>query len=196
MDSVEEIYKTIGLRIKQIRTQRNESQTEFGKNIGNVDRALISKWELGKNKPNKERLERIADLGNVSVEWLLNGVDSHDISNIELYDFLSDKLEKYIVRVPYRYEFNLATRSIAEGILEVFGIKKDLHAVTHYEDLNDKLIQELRNESYKLLTPFKNYNFEKFMKEHSTNSPYAPPTLESYQSFKEDIWQDIRKELK
>ncbi len=62
-----------GERIKKIRKQHNYSMAAFSKLIGNSSASTVNNWEKGNNLPNKERLEKIAILGNTTVEWILFG---------------------------------------------------------------------------------------------------------------------------
>lgn len=74
--------KEIGKRINSIRIEKGDNLREFGERIArkmNIPKdqapadSLVSRWEKGKNRPNNERLKAIADIGGVSVEYLLYG---------------------------------------------------------------------------------------------------------------------------
>lgn len=72
--------EVIGEKIREIRLSLGKSMTEFGKMIDDYDingktkSGTVSNWETGKNLPNNERLKKIAELGNVSVPYIM-GVD-------------------------------------------------------------------------------------------------------------------------
>ena len=67
----------IGKRIKAIRQSFGLEQGEFGKRLTPPAYASnVSKWELGKHLPSSQRLQSIAKLGHVSVDYLLNGFTS------------------------------------------------------------------------------------------------------------------------
>ncbi|WP_239748361.1 helix-turn-helix transcriptional regulator [Mammaliicoccus sp. A-M2] len=85
--SNESINKTdIGKRIKNIRLQHGLSMSEFGESIDNVKSGVVSNWENGKQIPNKLRLKKIAKLGNITVDELL------DITNYqELYELEKER---------------------------------------------------------------------------------------------------------
>ena len=58
--------------VKKIRKSRNLSMTAFGKLFNpSASSGLVSNWENDYNFPNKERLERLAELGNMSMDELL-----------------------------------------------------------------------------------------------------------------------------
>lgn len=71
-----EINRDLSQRIKEIRLNLGKSQEDFGRMFDPVaPKSAVSRWEHGKNAPNKSRLKRIAELGGVSVEYLINGLD-------------------------------------------------------------------------------------------------------------------------
>ena len=84
----------IGKRICKVRLSLGKSMTEFGKMIddynpnGKTKSGTVSNWETGKNLPNKKRLKKIADLGNVTVDYLM-GVDdtSKDMISIPISEY-------------------------------------------------------------------------------------------------------------
>ncbi|WBF51998.1 helix-turn-helix domain-containing protein [Macrococcoides canis] len=65
--------KLVGNRIREIRTLKNMTMEEFGIKIDMAHKSLVSKWENGKSLPNKKRLLLIAELGNVSLNYLYYG---------------------------------------------------------------------------------------------------------------------------
>lgn len=63
----------MGNRIKAIRKSLGKSQEEFGQLFDPpAPKSSVSYWENG-GGPNKRRLQKIAELGGVSVEYLING---------------------------------------------------------------------------------------------------------------------------
>lgn len=69
-----EQLKELGERIKFVRTQLGLTMEEFIQRIDGKDgkgrSGTVNNWETGKNAPNKRRLKRIAELGNISVPYL------------------------------------------------------------------------------------------------------------------------------
>ncbi|EIT2383618.1 helix-turn-helix transcriptional regulator [Enterococcus faecalis] len=81
--------KAVGLRIKEIRFKLGYSMAEFARHIDDKAKSgTVSNWETGKNLPNNKRLKRIAELGDVSLLYLLKGektiVDLSDKEKLEL----------------------------------------------------------------------------------------------------------------
>lgn len=75
-------------RIKNIRLSLGETMEEFGKRF-NTSKATINNWEKGRNKPNKNNLLLIANLGGISLDELLNGN-----SQYKFMSFLHQQLEE------------------------------------------------------------------------------------------------------
>jgi len=56
-------------RLKEIRIKRGLTQTELGEKVG-VKQSTFTNWENGKREPNFEIVIKLADLLEVSVDWL------------------------------------------------------------------------------------------------------------------------------
>ena len=77
--------KTTGERIKDIRLELGETLEEFGKRFDPpANRSLVSGWENGRYLPSPERLKVIAELGDTTVNQLLNSNPLSDYSTDEL----------------------------------------------------------------------------------------------------------------
>jgi len=61
-------------RIKELRTQRKITQEELGKII-NVQKAAVSKYELGRAVPSTDVLTKLANYFNVTTDYLLGRTD-------------------------------------------------------------------------------------------------------------------------
>lgn len=66
--------KAISLRIKDLRTENNLSQTEFA-NIFGVSQDTVSLWEKGKSLPNTEYIILICKHFEISADYLLGLID-------------------------------------------------------------------------------------------------------------------------
>lgn len=62
-------------RLKVLRIQKGLTQKQLAELLG-IDRTSIVKYETGKNGPTSEILERLADIFNVSVDYLLGRSES------------------------------------------------------------------------------------------------------------------------
>jgi transcriptional regulator with XRE-family HTH domain len=70
---------TLGKRIKQLRQQRGWSQTQLSKKL-NVHQKQISGYERGIHSPSIELLVRMAELFNVSLDYI--AFDNREEKNI------------------------------------------------------------------------------------------------------------------
>lgn len=61
--------KTIGQRIKHIRTQRELTQSELGEMLGRVTSA-VQAWEYDQAVPKITELLKLAELGDTSIDWI------------------------------------------------------------------------------------------------------------------------------
>lgn len=78
------LFMTFGERLKMLRKDFNISQDDLGKKIG-VARTSIANYETNRNYPTSEVLEKLSDVFNVSIDYLLCKTDirSYDKDNQE-----------------------------------------------------------------------------------------------------------------
>lgn len=88
-------YPGLGERIKKIRLSLGLNLEEFGLKFSpTANKSNVSRWEKDKAIPTPERLNKIAELGNVTVEYLLTGNDFSNIFNEQsLLDFRQENIE-------------------------------------------------------------------------------------------------------
>ena len=63
----------IGDRIKELRKEKNFSQSQLARRIG-VSQKAVDYWELGTNEPKASYIVKLAELFEVSADFLL-GID-------------------------------------------------------------------------------------------------------------------------
>lgn len=64
----------IGKIIKELRNEKNFSQAELAKAIG-VSQKAIDYWERSVNEPKASYIVRLADLFDISTDYLLGRID-------------------------------------------------------------------------------------------------------------------------
>lgn len=105
MDKKKIDKKAVGRRIREIRYNKNFTLEGFGKLFG-ADKSNVSKWELGRSLPNKERIKDICKVADITVNELLYGSYEKDIE--ELYEGLirlpKDEIINLMERVAYYYK--------------------------------------------------------------------------------------------
>lgn len=60
----------IGQRIRDLRKQKRMSQTELAKSAG-VSQTTVTAWETGKAEPSSSAVAKLADIFNVTTDYLL-----------------------------------------------------------------------------------------------------------------------------
>lgn len=73
---------TLGERIRKIRGSM--SQEKFGDMLG-VNRTTVGSWEIGRHEPDLDLLIKIAQFGNVSMDWLTGFITDKDFEQERLY---------------------------------------------------------------------------------------------------------------
>lgn len=89
----------IGIRVKEIRSSLAMSQQTFADAI-EISKGMVSLIESGKKKPSRDTVTKIANLGNVSTDYVIGVSDYKNLDEskssevkIELHDMIS-KIEK------------------------------------------------------------------------------------------------------
>lgn len=99
----------IGARIKHIREILGLTQRDFSRMVGRSN-ASISGYELGDSFPTIDVLVKIANLGGVSIEWLIQGLiqpgtpektrlDKDEARLLNAFHLANDKDKRIIVRI-------------------------------------------------------------------------------------------------
>lgn len=69
-DRSKDVNQSVGKRIKLLREATELTQAELAKRV-NKGESTVRMWELGKSEPDNETLKILADLFNVSADYLL-----------------------------------------------------------------------------------------------------------------------------
>lgn len=77
----------IGQRIRDLRKQKRMSQTELAKSSG-VSQTTVTAWETGKAEPSSSAVARLADIFNVTTDYLLGRPNKQETKkdDVELSD--------------------------------------------------------------------------------------------------------------
>lgn len=74
------MQKNIGERLLELRTQKQMTQEELAEQL-KVTRQSVSKWESNDTFPNMNKLIEICDIFQVSLDYLLRGIEEPDINS-------------------------------------------------------------------------------------------------------------------
>lgn len=122
--------KEVGARIKFIRISLGLTMEEFGERVGKALKSNVSKWERGDSLPNNARLKQIAELGQVSMLYLLEGKKTvTDLSEVEKQEFFQEWDKKERNRLDALKKSSIA--SIRDAQLESLSSVK-LNAIDEY----------------------------------------------------------------
>lgn len=148
----------IGNRIYNIRKEKGYTMEQFGKLVGDTPKGTVNNWEKGNNLPNKKRLEKIAILGNVSVEWLKYG----DFSS-----YVSRLTNDYELKILNKFGEN-TLKNYKESLLDQLEIEKvtynqDLDIIQIAQALYEQVIRSKKDSYYApiYLEPNREYIFDK-----------------------------------
>lgn len=83
MAKLEYAAQGAGQRIKRIRKSNGYTMEAFGKLFNPpASKGLVRNWEHGDNLPSKDRLEKIAEIGNTTVDEIKYGTLSEYVGNV------------------------------------------------------------------------------------------------------------------
>lgn len=77
----------IGQKIRDLRKQKRMSQTELAKSAG-VSQTTVTAWETGKAEPSSSAVAKLADIFNVTTDYLLGRPNKQETKkdDVELSD--------------------------------------------------------------------------------------------------------------
>lgn len=139
-------YKTVGQRLKELRKEKKIKQKDLAKML-NTTKSAISNWETGYNTPKPDSLKDLANIFNVTVDYLLESMDNNivrDTNSIGGYkieydhvklDFIKQISGKdYFAKVMYDSSMNLvinkddimvASKKVIPDNNDIVIVKKD-----------------------------------------------------------------------
>lgn len=119
------MIEPMGQRIRAIRKAKGLSMEDFGKLFDPpASKGVVSNWENNYNKPNNERVKKISEIGNISVEELEHGRKKDYIRPfvIELARYYYDveiaedpKLINYIISNLEHYDYGISEEELYEN---------------------------------------------------------------------------------
>lgn len=86
---------SFGNRLRNLRLENNMTQEDLSKKL-NVSRATVGRYETNERFPDKNTLKNIADIFNVSIDYLLERTNSKD-TNVSLQKCSNGKHMKNII---------------------------------------------------------------------------------------------------
>lgn len=132
----------LGNRIKEIRIKLNYDQKRFAQEIGATVSAL-SNWENGRNKPNMEKLSKIANLGNTTVEDLISNSKKeyaleYALKSLKKILYQEPQIDIDVEHSDFVYKYGGEILSIIEKDIEL--LKLTIYSNKDIENFVDEII--------------------------------------------------------
>lgn len=108
-------------RLKQLRTQRNLSQTELAKQVG-VHYNHIGRYERGQSKPTAQTLTRLAEALSVSTDFLMEG-NANEAAKATFQD------RELLMQFKQVEQLNEQDKHLVKEFLNAFLTKKKLESM-------------------------------------------------------------------
>ena len=119
-------------KFKKLRKSNNLLQSDVASKV-NVSTSTVGMWEQGRNQPDNETVKKLANLFNVTADYLLDN-DVKTDKNKELLETISVDLADPINRVLYKKTSELKSErdkkivlNIIEGLMKGVDEELDKH---------------------------------------------------------------------
>ncbi len=109
---------TLGERLKNAREAKEWTQAELGKKLG-VSDATINRYEKEQRRPDPEMLRRLADILDVSIDYLTGRVDSARENALKYETLAAHRTDDPITDLPPEAQKSL--EEFKEFILRKYG---------------------------------------------------------------------------
>lgn len=90
-------------RIKTLREDNNLTQQQLARKLG-VTRASINAWEMGQSSPNIKNVIGMADIFNVSTDYILGRMADSSIDTVGLTEFDMDAVYRLVLYLKHKNE--------------------------------------------------------------------------------------------
>lgn len=116
------------IRLKELREQFGFSQAQLARKLG-VGQSTVGMWENGKNKPQNAKLEMLANIFNVSTDYLLGRDEEEHVD-----DMTDDEREMWELREAARRDpdrktlLKLAKNGTAQDVRQAVALIDALRA--------------------------------------------------------------------
>ena len=127
-------------KLLELRKQKGWSQEELGNNL-DVSRQTISKWESGQSTPEMEKLVKISEIFEISLDELIIGIKNEVKDSIE-ENKRSDKPKKSKIKIVFMILlilillsfFGVITYRVGcfKKILDVAGVLTNFYSEDNY----------------------------------------------------------------
>lgn len=128
--------ETLGGRIRKIREELKLTLVGFGQRVS-IGKSALQSWETNATSPSPDQLAKIAELGNVSLDWLITGKEHKEHREITPEEAL-----KEVAKAAYSGD-----KAFAQSICEAAGLYSSASELNQEETV---LVENYRAASQKI----------------------------------------------
>lgn len=168
----------LGSRIKILREENKLTQNDLAKKLGFKNYTTITKWEKGENFPRGRELKLLAELFDVSSDWILGLSDSRSSSDINhIYSQLTSQRQHKV----YTYaEYQLDEQNNIHEDSSIYLVGQTAAGEPlEYSQLNAEQIQTIVPHGADYALTVKGNSMEPLIKDGSIIFYKEQPTVEN-----------------
>ena len=99
-----------------------------------IAQSVFSSWKRGISKPKQDKMQKIADYFNVSVEYLLTGKEKEGGETYYLNDETKEIAQEIFEKKELRMLFDVTRKSTPQRLMAYYNMIKELESQEHGEE--------------------------------------------------------------
>lgn len=99
-----------------------------------IAQSIFSSWKRGVSKPKQDKMQKIADYFNVSVEYLLTGKEKEGGETYYLNDETKEIAQEIFEKKELRMLFDVTRKSTPQRLMAYYNMIKELESQEHGEE--------------------------------------------------------------
>lgn len=99
-----------------------------------IAQSIFSSWKRGISKPKQDKMQKIADYFNVSVEYLLTGKEKEGGETYYLNDETKEIAQEIFEKKELRMLFDVTRKSTPQRLMAYYNMIKELESQEHGEE--------------------------------------------------------------
>ena len=99
-----------------------------------IAQSIFSSWKRGISKPKQDKMQKIADYFNVSVEYLLTGKEKEGGETYYLNDETREIAQEIFEKKELRMLFDVTRKSTPQRLMAYYNMIKELESQEHGEE--------------------------------------------------------------
>lgn len=148
-------------KLKELRKERNLTQSELA-HILNYDNTIIADYEAGRNEPNIKNLIKIANIFDVSVDYLIGNSDTYYQlkklwykkieSKFQQHGIILEKSDYFFIEIFYDYANEIINRKDNTDECNINDIFQEM--IFRYHDVFFHIFFEIinkNNDTYRMI---------------------------------------------